>query len=151
MMKCIYSLLFCVAVSGCAPTIQTRGIDADMISADKIQVGVHDKNEVVKLLGSPSSIGSLGDENTWYYVSKQQTQEAFFKARDVKFKVLTVIFDQKGVVKEVFYEEDKETPQINPDLKKQTPSTGYETGIAREIFSNFGRMGTKKPTGTRSS
>lgn len=145
----LYSLVLCLIASGCSPTIQTRGVDSDMLGADKIQVGVHDKNEVIKLLGSPSSVGSLGQENTWYYVSKQQYQDAFFKPRDVKFKILTIIFNEKDIVQDVSYDEDKETPQINPDLTKQTPSTGHETGIAREIFSNFGRMGTKKPTRTR--
>lgn len=143
---CLLPLLALLATS-CAPSVQTRGIEPDIIQADKIKVGVDTREKVLASLGSPSTVGSFGDVNAWYYISKQQTNESIAKPQAIQSKILVIVFDHNSVVQNVVYKEDLDTPDITPDTSKKTQTSGYESGIMREIFSNLGKMNTKKPTG----
>jgi len=135
-------------LASCTPTIQTRGIDPDFIQANKIKKG-DPRTKVLETLGSPSTVGSFGDVNAWYYISKQQTNESIAKPLEIKSKVLIITFDQHQAVQDITYKEDLDAPDITPDTSKRTQTSGYESGVMREIFSNLGKMNTKKPTGPR--
>jgi outer membrane protein assembly factor BamE (lipoprotein component of BamABCDE complex) len=147
----LHPLLSLVALfmASCTPAIQTRGIDPDIIQADKIKKGVDTREKVLAALGSPSTVGSFGNENAWYYISKQQTNESIAKPQEIQSKVLIIVFNQNNVVQDVIYQKDLDTADINPDISKRTQTSGYESGVMREIFSNLGKMNTKKPTGPR--
>lgn len=140
--------LITLLLASCASPIQTRGVDSDFIQADKIKKG-DPRTKVLETLGSPSTVGSFGDVNAWYYISKQQTNESIAKPLEIKSKILIVTFDQNQVVQNVTYKEDLDTPDITPNTSKKTQTSGYESGVMREIFSNLGKMNTKKPTGPR--
>ena len=58
------------------------------------------KEEVLSLLGAPSSVVSL-DKNTWIYMSSEVKQVAFFKPTEIDRDVLTIKFDKYDQVADI--------------------------------------------------
>ena len=130
--------------AACSPTIENRGFNADTAVFSTIKPGIHSKQQVQELLGSPSTIPSF-DANRWYYISKKTSATCFFTPVVLEQQVTVITFNAGGIVSDIktFKGEDAKNIQPNPG---KTETTGYETGILREVFSNFGRMGSQKPS-----
>jgi outer membrane protein assembly factor BamE (lipoprotein component of BamABCDE complex) len=147
-MKCnasLIALLFCVSLAtGCSPTIETRGFNAENVQFTQIKPGIQSKQQVRDLLGSPSTIPSF-DQNTWYYVSKKTSTTSFFTPEVLDQQVTVITFDNRNIVSDIKTYKGEEAKNIKP-VERKTETTGYETGVFREVFSNFGRMSSKKPT-----
>lgn len=131
-------------ITGCAPTIETRGFNAENVQFNQIKPGIHSKRQVQDLLGSPSTIPSF-DQNTWYYVSKKTAATSFFTPEVLDQQVTVITFNKKNIVTDIRTYKGEEAKNIKP-VDRKTETTGYETGVFREVFSNFGRMSTKTPT-----
>jgi len=127
-----------VALAGCTEPIDLRGNDPDKIAMETIKPGVTDKASVTKLLGSPSSVATF-DSNTWYYISQKTQEIAFFKPSLRDEKVVSIAFDEKGVVQRVAYLGMKQHEEVvpNPDA---TPAPGREFTILEQLIGNFGRF-----------
>ncbi len=147
-MKCnasLIALLSCVSLAtGCSPIIETRGFNAENVQFSQIKPGIQSKQQVRDLLGSPSTIPSF-DQNTWYYVSKKTSTTSFFTPEVLDQQVSVITFDNRNIVSNIKTYKGEEAKNIKP-VERKTETTGYETGVFREVFSNFGRMGSKKPT-----
>lgn len=131
-------------MTGCSPTIDNRGFNAENIQFNQIQPGMQTKQQVQELLGSPSTISSF-DSNTWYYVSKRTSTTSFFTPDVLDQQVTVINFDPSGIVSDIKTYKGEEAKQIKP-IDRKTETTGYQTGVFREVFSNFGRISTKKPS-----
>lgn len=147
-MKCnesLYTLLILAMLcQGCSPTIENRGFNAENIQFNQIKPGIHTKQQVQEILGSPSTIPAF-EGNSWYYVSKKTAATSFLTPTVLDQQITVINFNKSGVVNEVKTYKGEEAKNIKP-IERKTESTGYETGVLREVFSNFGRMSTKKPT-----
>lgn len=130
--------------AGCSPTVETRGFNAENVQFSQIKPGIHSKQQVQDILGSPSTISSFG-QDAWYYVSKKTAATSFFTPTVLDQQVTVITFDRRGVVSDIKTYKGEEAKNIKP-VERKTGTTGYESGIFREVFSNFGRMSTKKPT-----
>lgn len=136
--------IFVSLAVGCSPTIDTRGFNAENVEFSQIKPGIHSKQQVRDLLGSPSTIPSF-DQNSWYYVSKKTATTSFFTPEVLDQQVTVITFNKSNIVSDIKTYKGDEAKCIKP-VERKTETTGYETGVLREVFSNFGRMSTKKPT-----
>lgn len=147
-MKCNASvlslLLIAFVASGCSPTVETRGFNVDNVQFNQIKPGIQSKNQVLQILGSPSTIPSF-DQNTWYYISKKTATTSFFTPEVLDQQVTVINFDNNGIVRDIKTYKGEDAKHIKP-IERKTETTGYESGVFREVFSNFGRMSSKKPT-----
>ena len=127
-------------VTGCTARIDHRGKlpDADQIA--KIKPGIQDKEEVLRLIGSPSSIASF-KENIWIYDYKVTETVSFFLPRETTHKLYIIKFDKQGKVQEI-REEDGRGHTIVP-IRRVTPSHGDDRTLLQSIFGNFGRKAKK--------
>ena len=141
----LISLLLITSLgTGCSPSIETRGFNAENVQVNQIKPGIQSKSQVQAILGSPSTIPSF-DQNTWYYVSKKTSTTSFFTPEVLDQQVTVINFDKAGIVSNIKTYKGEEAKHIKP-VERKTETAGYETGVFREVFSNFGRMSTKKPT-----
>src|ERR1051326_7212805 len=101
---------------GCAPTVDQRGNLPDPDKLATIRPGATTKDEVVKILGTPSSIGVFNDKS-WYYISRRTEQLAFLDPDVLDQQVYIVNFDDRGVVKAV-------DPRTLKDGREITPAPG---------------------------
>lgn len=125
-------------LTGCASRLDIRGDlpDPDQLSA--IKKGQQTREQVVKLLGSPSSIAPFGDE-TWYYVAEKTETFAFFEPELRERQVVVLKFDKKGVVSDIKTLNMAEGNVVRP-VKRITPTSGSEIGIFQQLIGNLGRF-----------
>ncbi|MDF3034654.1 MAG: hypothetical protein K0R76_1608 [Alphaproteobacteria bacterium] len=142
----LLSLLFVSAAlsAGCSPTIESRGFNAENVQFSQIKPGIQSKQQVQDIAGSPSTIPSF-DANTWYYVSKKTAATSFFTPTVLDQQVTVITFDNRGIVSDIKTYKGEEAKTIKP-VDRKTETVGHETGILKEVFSNFGRLSSKKPT-----
>ena len=127
---------------GCEPRIDVRGNVPDPDLLADIEIGHINKEQVIALIGSPSSISPLSS-NTWYYVRERTETVAFFEPEVKERKILVIVFDKNGVAEKVklYGLEDARKIEI---VERVTPTAGKEFTILKQLFGNIGRF---EPTG----
>jgi outer membrane protein assembly factor BamE (lipoprotein component of BamABCDE complex) len=127
-----------VFLAACSPTIQQEGNVPDADQVVQINPGVDDKNRVVQLLGSPSSISTFEDR-TWYYISRRTETTAFFDPRVVEQEVLAVVFDSQSIVQDmkVYGLEKGRMVQM---VDRITPTYGNDLTFVQQVLGNLGRF-----------
>lgn len=145
----LFALGLALALNACAPPVDLRGNNPDQGTMKEIKPGVTDKASVTQLLGSPSSVASF-DNNTWYYISQETRNTAFFKPEIMDQRVVSINFDDKGVVKNVAYADMKDREEIVPN-PKATPAPGREFTILEQLVGNFGRFAAPSATNSGST
>ncbi len=138
-----------IALAGCGPQVDLRGNAPDKATLGKIQPGVTDKATVTALLGSPSTVAQF-DDNTWYYISQRTKDLAFFKPELLDQRVVTITFDDKGLVKKIAYLGLKDHRNIEPN-PNATPAPGHEFTLLEQLIGNFGRFSGSAPTDSGST
>lgn len=126
-----------LTISACAPNIIQHG---NLVSEDKIaylKTDYHTKDDVVEILGPPSSFG-LVDKNKWYYIGRSGEQIAFFAPDIEREVVLRLDFNDEGTLQQVTVFKDEAREEISPN-KKKTKAGGHDLGIFEQVFGNFGR------------
>jgi len=132
------------ALIGCAATVDQRGNLPQPDRIAEIRPGTTTKDQVAKILGTPSSTG-IFDDRTWYYISRKTEQVAFFDPDVVDQQVFIVDFDDKGVVKAVAHKGLKDGREIDP-APGATPAPGRELTFFEQLLGNIGRFSGGTPT-----
>jgi outer membrane protein assembly factor BamE (lipoprotein component of BamABCDE complex) len=128
-----------ILLGACEPRVDQRGHVATPGSIEKLQPGQQTRNDVLTLLGSPSTTATFDDE-TWYYIS-QRVETTAFLAPDVKDQqVMALKFDKAGVLKDMntYTLQDGRAVEM---VDRKTPTAGKELTIIEQIFGNVGRFG----------
>ncbi|GAB6053642.1 outer membrane protein assembly factor BamE [Magnetospira thiophila] len=129
-------------VTACAPRIDTRGNLPDRERLSEVRIGEFTRDDVIDVLGSPSSTSAFGDE-VWYYISKRTETTAFW-APEVKERTVVVLrFDQAGHVAELHEVTLDEGNRVIL-VDRVTPTAGHELTLIEQLFGNLGRFSPKK-------
>jgi outer membrane protein assembly factor BamE (lipoprotein component of BamABCDE complex) len=126
------------ALGACFPIYNDRG---DLPSKDRlaaIHPGSTTKEQVVKILGSPSSIGVF-DDNAWYYISRKTEQVAFFEPDVLDQQVFVVDFDSRGIVRSIGHKTMADARDIEP-APGATPAPGRQLTFFEQVIGNVGRF-----------
>lgn len=131
------ALALLAALPACTPPTDNLGNRYLKQDVAAIQVGRSSKNEITRLLGSPSSTAPL-DDNTWYYINARQVQWAFLKPTTREQNVLVLRFDQGGILQEM-KELDLKDAQAATYVDRRTPTRGGEPGIILSLYDTIMR------------
>jgi outer membrane protein assembly factor BamE (lipoprotein component of BamABCDE complex) len=140
-------------LAGCATVVEQRGNLPPQEKLAEIQPGATSKDEVIRILGSPSSVGIFNDRS-WYYISRRTGQFAFFEPDVIDQQVYIINFDDQGIVKTVDHKGVQDAKAIDP-VPRATPAPGRELTFFEQLIGNVGkfntagssRTGTSGPTG----
>ena len=80
--------------------IKNHGMTSLEIKAKKIVVEQSNKNDVLEIIGRPSTV-SLFDSNDWFYIEREKTNQSVFKLGKSKINknnVLEISFNEYGLV-----------------------------------------------------
>jgi outer membrane protein assembly factor BamE (lipoprotein component of BamABCDE complex) len=127
-----------IFVAGCGGKNLVHGNQPDVDHVLAVHVGIDTREQVSRLLGSPSTTGTF-DRNTWYYVSKRTSQYAFFEPGIVDQEVLVVKFDDTGNVSDMYIHGIADGRVVEP-IARRTPTYGQEMTVAQQLIYNFGRF-----------
>ena len=133
------AIVLALLLAGCVVSEDQRGNLPDPDKLAEIKPGTTTKEQVVKILGSPSSASTF-DDDVWYYISRKTKQVAFFSAAVLDQQVYIVDFDDKGVVKDLGHKTLADGESISP-APGATPSPGRELSFMEQLIGNIGRFG----------
>jgi len=149
--------LAAAGLAACAPTIDQRGNLPEPEKLAQIRPGTTTREQVTKILGTPSSTGVFDDKN-WYYISRRIKQVSFFDPDVLDQQVYIVNFDDSGVVRGVDHKDLKDGQDIEP-APGATPAPGRELTFLEQVLGNIGRFNkggsdsaspdTKAPPGSK--
>ena len=102
-MRIIFFLLFIFLVNCSSNKLSNNhGLISLQAKYDKIIINKTNKNDILKIIGPPSSISSF-DKNKWFYIQTKRENQSLFKLGIKKIKknnVLVVAFNSKGILEE---------------------------------------------------
>lgn len=137
----IPTLILTTLLTGCTPIVDNRGYEVDSRDFKQLIPGQTTKQAVEEAFGSPSTISAFKPE-TWFYISKQTETKAFLTPTTTDLTIYEVSFNDADIVAKVVERKGEQAREIKP-IKRETPSSGHQNGLLREMFSNFGRISSK--------
>jgi len=111
-MNKIYLIIIFLFISNCSfnKAIKTHGVNLLEKKQEKLILNTTNKNDIVKILGPPSTKSSF-DNDVWIYIERKTTTNHLFKLAKEKIivnNVLVLEIDNFGLlVNKEFYNKDK--------------------------------------------
>ena len=132
MHKTLYIIFFSLIVTNCSfkPVVKHHGVPFLEKKQASLKVNKSNKNDIIKILGKPSTKSKF-DNYTWIYIERKQTTSKIRKLGNTEiFKndVLVLEINNYGIlIKKEFYNID--------DMKKiKVVSASTEKGFKRNSF-----------------
>lgn len=125
----------------CSPMHSSHGYLPHKDVIAKIRPGVHDRDSVTSLFGSPTTVANFNGE-IWLYVKRESEQIAFLPEKLLDQSVLAIRFDQNGIVSGIEELAMKDGETIEP-VERKTVTRGQKLGLIEQLIGNLGRF-TKK-------
>ena len=135
-LKIIFAILFFQLNSCGLKVIENHGqIYEKNINFKELQVGKTTKNEIVQLLGSPSTTSNFDDEQSWIYISSEFKKFVFLDGSNTDQKILILSFNQNTLKnKELLSKNDINNIKYEETL---TDSRGKKINWIKEFFTNL--------------
>lgn len=129
-----------LALASCSPITDMRGHSSEDVDLQQVIVGQSGREDVLALLGSPSSTSNFGDE-TWYYITQKQERVGVFAPDITEQHITAITFDREQRVQDIahFRKEDAKPVQI---VGKTTATEGHSVTFLEQMLGNFGRFNT---------
>ena len=105
---------------------------------DKIQINVNNKNDLIKIIGPPSSISTF-DKNKWFYIERVKTNLSIFKLGKQKIKtnnILILEINQYGILENKSIINIDEMNNIK-FVKTTTTKDFEEKNLLYDVFSSL--------------
>jgi outer membrane protein assembly factor BamE (lipoprotein component of BamABCDE complex) len=128
--------------SACGQIVDQRGHQPVPGTIEKLEVGAQGRDDVLRLMGSPSTIATFGDE-VWYYITTTNESTAFLPQRVIEQRVTAVSFGSDGRVREIKQYGLKDGKEVDMVARK-TPTSGKELTVVEQILGNVGKFSTPK-------
>ena len=127
-----------LAVTGCSTTVDQRGFAPTPGSVEKLELNTQSRDDVVRLIGSPSAIATF-NPNIWYYISQKQETWAFLKPVVLEQNVMQLSFNDSGRLQAIKKYDLSDGRDIDM-VSRITPTAGKELTILEQIMGNVGRF-----------
>ena len=103
MIKTLYIIIFSLIVTNCSfkKVVKHHGVSFLEKKEKKLFINQTNKNDIIKILGSPSTISKF-DENIWIYIERKQTQSKLKNLGKMKIyenNVLILEVNDYGILK----------------------------------------------------
>ena len=132
------ALSLAVVMTACTPTVKLHGYRLDRQLLTEVVPGETSKEEVLRVMGSPSSIGTF-DDNDWYYVSQTTEQESFYQSEITAQDVVVIAFDERGIVNRIDQRTLDDAVDVVPS-SDETRTLGKALSLVEQLVGNIGRF-----------
>nr|CAX83827.1 TmRNA-binding small protein A [uncultured bacterium] len=102
----------------------------------KIIVGKMNRDEVMKLLGTPTA-ADISLLKEWYYVQLIEEGFSIAKPKVKTHKMMRIVFNDKGLVKSATIENIKKSEK--KIVTDKTKTVGYQEGFIKDTFGRVGQ------------
>lgn len=133
------ALALTVLLTGaCADEIASRGQIPEAEDIALLEPGSSRKEDVLRLLGTPSHVSSFR-KDTWYYIGHKSEAFAFFEPEILERNVLALNFDENGTLQKTQGFDLEDGQEIAP-VERKTPTEGRELTFLQQMLGNIGRF-----------
>jgi outer membrane protein assembly factor BamE (lipoprotein component of BamABCDE complex) len=146
----ILSLIVLLAFTGgCTPVTATRGNMLEDYQVASVSPGVDTKAEVMRKLGSPTTMAPF-DDNTWYYLGQRTEKRAVLDPKITEERVYKATFNTAGILQTL--EPVNNQREDVSMVSRTTPTGGNDITAVQQLLGNLGRfnkegMGSDGPVG----
>ena len=150
-MNKLYIFFLFLILSNCSfkPVVKHHGVPSLEKKQKSLIINKTNKNDIVKILGSPSTTSKF-DNDIWIYIERKQTQSKLKNLGRMKiFKndVLVLEIDDYGILnKKEFYNKDD---MENIKISEATTQSGFEKNSFIYEFMSSMRQKIDDPLGQR--
>ena len=151
MFKILYIIFLSIIVSNCSfkPVVKHHGVPFLEKKQSQLDVNKSNKNDIIKILGSPSTKSKF-DNQVWIYIERKQTQsklKILGKMKIFKNDVLVLEIDNYGILKkkEFYNMEDMKKIKI---VEGTTEATFARNSFIYDFMSSM-RQKFNDPLGVR--
>lgn len=122
-------------LTACAGTTEIHGSLVKPADIDRLRVGVDNKQQVMRLLGTPSTTSIL-DEEKWYYITDVKQRKPLEKPKLKERQVVGLVFNEDGILDRVFEKDELSSKQFSP-ANETTKTQGKKLGVTEQIYLNL--------------
>ena len=134
-----------LVLAACDTNSEMRGFAATPGSVEKLEVGSQSREDVIRLIGTPSAVATF-NPNIWYYISERQEQFAFYRPWITEQKVIQVTFNDSGRIAAIKNYDLKDAQEIVM-VSRITPTSGKELTVLEQLLGNVGKFTGPKQSG----
>jgi outer membrane protein assembly factor BamE (lipoprotein component of BamABCDE complex) len=127
-----------LALIACTPQVSNHGYRLDEAAFAQVVPGRTSREQVLQLLGSPSSLATF-DGSVWYYVSQRTERMSFYQEEVVNQDVVAIAFDDLGTVTQVDRHGLDRAQEVSL-VDRETPTSGSELSVFEQFIGNIGRF-----------
>jgi len=127
-----------VAIAGCDNVSIIRGFSPSPGSVDKLEVNTQSREDVQRLIGSPSAVATF-NPNVWYYISEKQEYWGPNRPWISEQNVIQITFNDSGRIASLKYY-DLEDAQNITMVARITPTSGKELTVLEQLLGNVGKF-----------
>jgi outer membrane protein assembly factor BamE (lipoprotein component of BamABCDE complex) len=132
-----FSFIAVLLLVACVKNPESRGYAIEYSEFEKIENGMS-QDQVLGLLGTPTSVSSFGDE-TWYYIGMKLDRRAFWNANLREQKAFHIRFNQDKKVAETSLDQGEKNRNI-AFAKDKTLTEGNSVTVVEQFLGNLGRF-----------
>ena len=130
--------LAALVLAGCETNPEIRGFAPAPGAVDKLEVGTQSREDVQRLIGSPSAVATF-NPNVWYYITEKQEWWGPSKPWITDQSVIQVSFNEAGRVTNIKYYDMSDAQSITM-VARVTPTSGKELTVLEQILGNVGKF-----------
>jgi len=134
-----------VMLAACDNIADLRGFAPTPGTVDKLEVGTQSREDVQRLVGSPSSVATF-NPNVWYYISEKQEYWGPSRPWISEQSVIQITFNESGRVQNIKYFDLKDAQNITM-VARITPTSGKELTVLEQILGNVGKFSGPRQSG----
>ena len=146
MRRTVPLILVCAVTSltlgACETVADHRGFAPTPGSVEKLDIGTQSREDVIRLIGTPSAVATF-NPNVWYYISQQQETFAFFKPEITEQHIMQLTFNDAGRLT-ALKNYDLKVGQDITMVSRVTPTAGKELTILEQLLGNVGKFSGPK-------
>ena len=155
MIKILYIIFLSIIVSNCSfkKVVKHHGVPFLEKKQSSLVVNKTNKNDIMKILGNPSTMSKF-DNDVWIYIERKQTQSKLTNLGRMKIyknDVLVLEIDDYGILKkkEFYNKNDMNNLKIvesttKTEFKKDTFIYDFMSSMRQKINDPLGKRATKR-------
>ena len=136
-LKIIFAILFFQLLSSCGlKVVENHGqIYEKYTNFEELEIGKTKKDEIIQLLGSPSTTSNFDEEQSWIYINSEFKKFVFLDGENTDQKILILSFNQDTLGnKEILLKRDINNIEYEDSI---TDSKGKKINWIKEFFTNL--------------
>ena len=134
----LLSIVFFITACSSNKVSKKHGFISLENKLENIAINKSNKNDIIKIIGHPSSISKF-DTNKWFYIERKQTNQSLFKLgikKISKNNILVIEFNDKGLLKKKKLFNLKDMNELKY-VKKITSKEFEQDNTIYNIFSSL--------------